>query len=453
MSRAQVTLSEMRGPYLRVLESTLDWINSMDSKKPEHHAMQLRPLLSDSDDIWIRAGRGWGKSLTLVNWVMFKLFWSGVYRPRVAIVGRTGADVRQTLLESDEGLLNKLPAGVITKYDSMDNAYRLFNGGYFRLFTSEQPNSLRGPNFHFGAGDETSSWRYIEALTNFELCVRLGKNPQKLHATTPKRNDITRYLAKTKGMEIIIGKTMDNSANLSERFIARVQERFAGTHLERQELYGELLDESPGALFTMAAIEKNRLGIGEAPGEEQMERCVVSIDPQMRQSAEEEELDLGSETGIVVVCSAFIPGDTRLHYFVLGDFTVRARPAGWAAAAHEAFKAHSAHYFVAETNQGGDGVVDVLRHVAPEVPIREVHQHRGKRLRAEEVSLLYDRGLVHHIGTLSELEDQQITWTGFPGEKEKSPDRLDALVTAIAELAIDDTQSFVGIVNTKNLKP
>jgi phage terminase large subunit-like protein len=128
------------------------------------------------------------------------------------------------------------------------------------------------------------------------------------------------------------------------------------------------------------------------------------------------------------------PGGARVY--VLADASVQGlSPRGWAGVAAAAYGAHGADRLVAEVNQGGDMVEDVMRQVAPDVAYRAVRAHRGKRLRAEPVAALYEQGRVHHVGGFSELEDQMCSYdaAGTGG----SPDRLDALVWAVTELVLE----------------
>jgi hypothetical protein len=150
-------------------------------------------------------------------------------------------------------------------------------------------------------------------------------------------------------------------------------------------------------------------------------RIVVAIDPAVTSGEESDE------TGIVVV-GASMDG----HYYVLEDGSLRASPDTWARKAVELYKKHKANRIIAETNNGGDLVINVLKQVDPMVPTKKVVASRGKQVRAEPVSALYEQGRVHHVGGFAELEDQMVTWTPDSGS---SPDRMDALVWAVTEIS------------------
>jgi phage terminase large subunit-like protein len=93
---------------------------------------------------------------------------------------------------------------------------------------------------------------------------------------------------------------------------------------------------------------------------------------------------------------------------------------------------------VAEVNQGGQLVAEVIRQIDPLVPYKAVHASRGKVARAEPVAALYEQGRVSHVtGKLNALEDQMTRMTARGYEGDGSPDRVDALVWALHELMIE----------------
>jgi phage terminase large subunit-like protein len=213
------------------------------------------------------------------------------------------------------------------------------------------------------------------------------------------------------------GSTFDNSKNLSQTALAELKARYEGTRTGRQELYGELLDQAEGALWVRNWIEDTRVTSDKVPP---LYRIVVAIDPAVT-SGEDSDL-----TGIVTAGIA-----NNGHFYVLADDTLRATPNEWGKAAIEAFRKWKADRIVAETNNGGDMVVMVLQQVDRNAPVTKVHATRGKRMRAEPISALYEQQRVHHVGAFPELEDQMVMWTP---ESSESPDRLDALVWALTEL-------------------
>jgi predicted phage terminase large subunit-like protein len=171
-----------------------------------------------------------------------------------------------------------------------------------------------------------------------------------------------------------------------------------------------------GALWKRDGIAAAR--VSQAPD---LRRIVVGVDPAVTANA------ASDETGIIVAGLGF---DGR--YYVLGDYSGRYSPDQWASRVVKAYRDHKADRVIAERNQGGDLVEQNLRTVDRTLPVTTVHAKRGKALRAEPVSSLYEQGRVSHVGALAALEDQMTAWD--PAGDAESPDRVDALVYALTEL-------------------
>ena len=232
--------------------------------------------------------------------------------------------------------------------------------------------------------------------------------------TTPRRNALLKRILAQPSTAVTRAKTSANAAFLSRGFVEHAEASYGGTSLGRQELGGELIDDPPGALFRRSWIETGRTA--ECPP---LDRVVIGVDPPATGAK------TSDECGIVAVGRA---GDLL---YVLGDYSVgAAAPAEWAQRVIEAWRRVSADRIVAEVNQGGDMVVETLRSADRLAPVTAVRATRGKTLRAEPLSLLYERGLVRHVGALPTLEDQLCAF----GTEARSPDRMDALVWAAAEL-------------------
>lgn len=203
----------------------------------------------------------------------------------------------------------------------------------------------------------------------------------------------------------------------------------------RQEILAEDVDEAPGALWTRAGIEARR--VDNAPA--QLDEVVIGVDPSATAT--------GDEAGIVAA------GRVGDRLYVLEDDSVQASPAAWAQRAINAYYRHRANYIVAEANNGGEMVQQVLAQVDSRVPVRLVYASRGKATRAEPVAAIYEQGRGHHVGGgYMRLEDELCLWT--PGDP--SPNRLDALVWAATALllrgaaraergALDGLASYTGI--------
>lgn len=387
----------------------------------------------------ILSGRGWGK--TQVGASISGLFALENENVRVGIIAPTAADVRDTCLEGISGILNFIPP-ICFKGGSRESGYNrsygeidLANGSKIKGFAATEPDRLRGPQHHFIWGDESAAWKYLEeVLDNMRFGLRLGDDPKELFTTTPRPLKLLREMRDHKDTRVTVGSTMENSDNLSDRAVKRLVERYDGTRIGRQELHGEILEDTPGALWTQKRINQTRITEDEYRHIE-IVRVVVGVDPAASAN--------GAETGIVT-CAA----DRANHGFVLADDSVRGRPEEWAAAAVRAYYTNSADCIVAEVNNGGDMVESVIRAVDSNVPVKKVHASRGKAARAEPISTMAEQGKWHHVGSHQRffaLEEQMCRFVPGEIEKEDSPDRVDAHVWAGHELffAKDDIKVVV----------
>ena len=277
---------------------------------------------------------------------------------------------------------------------------------------------MRGPQHHGAWCDELAAWEKTEAWDQLQFGLRLGKYPRTVITTTPKPIPLLKSLLKRDKIEVTRGSTFENKANLAPSALAELEFRYSGTRLGRQELYGEILDDVEGALWTRDMIERARIRADEVPP---LIRIVVAIDPAVTSGEDSDD------TGIVV---AGMSADNQ--FYILDDRTVHTTPEQWARTAVGAYDDWKADRVIAETNNGGDLVEMVLRNVSPHIPVTKVTASRGKRVRAEPISALYEQGRVHHAGAFPQLEDQLCQWIPDSGE---SPDRMDAMVWALAELS------------------
>ena len=366
--------------------------------------------------VWlILCGRGWGKTRTAAEWARRKVA-EGCRR--IALVARTAADSRDVLVEGESGLLSVCPPWDRPNYEPSKRRVTWPNGAIATTYSADEPDLLRGPQHDAALCDEMASWQYPdEVWDNLQFGLRLGTNPQTIITTTPRPIKIIRDLVKSPNTVVVRGATFDNADNLPSVVLQKFRERYEGTRIGRQELYGEVLDDVPGALWVREQIDKMRVRL--APD---MSRVVVAIDPAVTSG------EGSDETGIVVAGKG-VDGD----YYVLADRSCRMSPHGWATRAVVAFDDFKADRIVAETNNGGEMVELTIRTVRENVPYVSVHASRGKRTRAEPIAALYEQGKVHHVGALPELEDQQCSF--LPEGNEKSPDHVDALVWALTELS------------------
>ena len=291
------------------------------------------------------------------------------------------------------------------------------SGSVAYAFSAEDPDSLRGPQFHAAWADEFCAWREPErVLSNLRLGLRRGDDPRLMITTTPRPIPALRRLLAEPGVEETRGGTAENAANLSPGFLDHLRALYAGTRLEAQEIEG-LVVETEGALFRAEDLARAH---GARPAE--LETVVVAVDPPVTAH--------GDACGIVVV------GQADGRAFVLADRSARGlTPLGWAGRAAEAAAEFGAAMVVAEANQGGDMVRTVLVQAGCETPVRLVHASRGKRARAEPVAALYEQGRVIHCAPLQALEEELMALGA--DETRRSPDRADALVWAVTHLLLN----------------
>tara|TARA_R110000824_G_scaffold83708_1_gene209415 strand:- start:8854 stop:10188 length:1335 start_codon:yes stop_codon:yes gene_type:complete len=381
-----------------------------------------RPSQSTPQGNWrmwlILAGRGWGKTRTGAEFVRQQIDLG--MTSHIALVGPTAADVRDTMIEGESGLLGVYSADQRPRYEPSKRRVTFHNGAVASAFSADEPDRLRGPNHDLAWADELAAWRYPEAWDMLMFGLRIGKNPRVVVTTTPKPIPIIRRLLKIEDESIVVtrGSTFDNKDNLAASFITEITSRYEGTRMGRQELYAEVLDDIEGSLWDRDNLEALR--VSQLP---EIVRTVVAVDPAAGSKAE------NAETGIVVVGL----GEDG-HGYVLDDRSVRGSPNDWGMAVVSAYHANKADRIVAEANQGGDMVSHTIRTVDPNVPIKLVHASKGKRTRAEPVAALYEQGRVHHLGFHGLLEDQLCSWVP---DHAVSPDRLDALVWGITEILVD----------------
>jgi phage terminase large subunit-like protein len=380
---------------------------------------------------FINAGRGFGKTRAGVEWVR-GLVQRG-YK-RIAAIAATNSDIERVMINGESGFLSRCWSGdkdhkgrPLGKpvWSPTKRLLTWENGAYVQFFSAEEPERLRGPQFEAAWCDELAAWnRDRDTWDMLQFCLRLGKHPQTCVTTTPKPTKLVRDIMKNSKTVITYGSTFDNSANLAATYIEAVKSQYEGTRLGRQELYAEVLDEASGALWSRSLLAQCEIEVDDPLEFSQtLARVVVSVDPAVSSNAES---DL---TGIVVAGM-----DVNGICYILQDATDRYSPEGWAAKAIELYNTYGADRIVAERNQGGDMVKYTFKTIDETIPIKLVHASRGKFARAEPVSALYERNRVKHVRGLDLLEDQMVQWE--PLGSIGSPDRLDAMVWAVTELAL-----------------
>jgi predicted phage terminase large subunit-like protein len=381
--------------------------------------------------IWLLlAGRGFGKTRVLSEWVCNQA--QSGQAGRVALVAATAADARDVMVEGESGILAVAPDWARPIYEPTKRRVTWPNGAIATLYSADEPERLRGPQHDAAACDELGSWRHPAAWDMLMFGLRIGLHPRVVVATTPRPTRLIKGLLAREGKDVVItrGSTYENRANLAPIFLSQIISRYEGTRLGRQELDAEILDDVVGALWSRDMLEECR--VDHAP---ELKRIVVAIDPAAKSGEDSDE------TGIIV---AGIDGNG--HGYVLADLSGRYAPAEWARKAIGAYRHHQADRIIAEVNNGGEMVEQVLRGVDSAVSFRAVHASRGKVTRAEPVSAFFEQHKVHLVGNFPELEDQMVSFTtDFDrGRAGFSPDRLDAMVWALTELMVQ-TMNQAGI--------
>jgi phage terminase large subunit-like protein len=392
-------------------------------------------------NIWlVMAGRGFGKTRLAAEWVREQAKYTNTGQRRFALVARTAADVRDVIVEGESGIINVSPPSEKPLYEPSKRRLTWPNGNTATLFTADEPDGLRGPQFTHAWGDEIAAWRQtpdaagMTAFDNLRVGTRLGANPQMVVTTTPKRVPLLYKLIEEsrtdKGNVIITkGSTMDNAGNLSASYLDTITGVYEGTTLARQELYGEMLEDLEGSMWNEEMVEEARHAM--YPFSTPLR--VIGVDPSVAENPRD-------ECGIVVVASTADYDLYKREAWVLEDASVLGSPDTWARKVVEMARKWGCPV-VAEVNQGGALVRNAILSIDPTIKVLEVHSKHGKQLRAEPIVLAYEQKRVHHVGYLQDLESQMYSW--IPGEG-KSPDRIDALVHALTALLIKPPPGFSG---------
>lgn len=374
----------------------------------------------------VLGGRGAGKTRTGAEWVKgMALGLAPIAREpigRIALVGETHGQVRDVMIEGVSGLLAIHHRWEKPIWSPSRRRLEWGNGAIAQVFTAEDPEGLRGPQFGAAWSDELAKWPNLqETWDMLQLGLRLGDRPRQVVTTTPRPLPLIRRLLDDPRVAVSRAATGANRFNLAQSFLDSVRQAYGGTRLGRQELEGEIVEESAEALWSRALIEEIRER--EPPP---LARIVVAVDPPASSSKR------ADSCGLV---AAGIDRDGIGH--VLADATLAgARPHEWAQGAVALYRRLEADALVVEVNQGGEMAESVIREVDPGVPVTAVRASRGKFLRAEPVAALYAQGRVRHAGAFPALEDEMCDFGPTGLSSGRSPDRLDALVWALTHLML-----------------
>lgn len=358
-------------------------------------------------------GRGAGKTRAGAEWIRFQVRECGMRQ--IALVGPTLHDAREVMVEGPSGLR------AIERDRSQRPVYQVSrrrliwpNGAVAQIFSAEEPDRLRGPQFQLAWCDEVAAWPRAETVWDtLQMGLRLGPLPRCVATTTPRPIALIKRLMSGEAA-VTQSTTHDNARFLASSFIAKVEGLYGGSVLGRQELLGEVIDDPRGALWSRSVLEDcHRVS---APP---LEEVIVAIDP---------PATIGANAD---ACGIIAAGRDALGQgYVLADATAQGlAPLEWASRAIALAEAIGASQIVAEANQGGEMVRTVLQQAGCRLPIALRTARLSKHMRAVPIAAMYNSGRVFHVGVHRDLEDEMCRFgrDGFAG----SPDRVDALVWAL----------------------
>lgn len=419
-------------PDLLWAKHAADLLDPQPSAARQRWEQKARPNQLTPPGQWLvwflLGGRGSGKTRPAAeDHLEYALKNPGV---RQAIVAPTFSAARDVCVEGESGLLAIMDDDLRSSVRWNRSIGELFfpNGSQSKLFSSDEPERLRGPQHHRAWFDELAAFKNLQATWDMAMFgLRLGERPQAVVASTPKPLPLVKKLVESRTTVVSRLTTYENLDNLAPTFREQILAQYEGTRLGRQELLGEILEDVEGALWTLAMIDADRIQPAEMP--ETLVKVVVGVDPP------------GGRTDCGIIVAGLAENG---HAYVFRDATAENSPSAgtWSRKVVHAYVDEKADAVLVERNYGGDMVAHTVRTVPEErgypsgqwVKIREVNATRGKAVRAEPAQGLYEQHRVHHVGSLGKLEDEMTSWV--PGESPESPNRLDALVWCLYDLVI-----------------
>ena len=306
------------------------------------HLHQLPPARANSGGDWttwlLVGGRGAGKTRAGAEWV--RAIATGDGRARIALVGETEHEAREVMVEGISGLLAVHRAAERPQWMPTRKRLEWPSGAVAQLFSAENAEALRGPQFSAAWLDELAKWRHAEATFDMlQFGLRLGERPRQLVTTTPRPIELMKRLLSDPRTAVTHAPTRDNAHNLAPAFIETVLKRYHGTALGRQEIEGEIVEERAGALWTRAAIEALR--VREAPA---LARIVVAVDPPGASGK-------GADACGLVAAGQ---GEDGAFYVLADDSAAGLSPQAWASRAIALWRRLKADALIAEANYGGE---------------------------------------------------------------------------------------------------
>lgn len=389
-------------------------------------------------------GRGFGKTRTGVEWVHSRAMeWPGRW---IALIAKTPADARDYMIDGPGGFLKNCPPWSRPVFKASMRRLQWPNGSYATIYSDELPDQLRGFSGDTAWLDEFAKFKHPqECWDNLQFGMREISNdrPRRCITTTPRPLAILKQLIKLPSTVKVVGTSHENRDNLDPEWYRETVLEYANTRLGRQEIFAEILEDFPGALWTTTLLEQHRkpgkppkmdVASWRAAWGERLKRIVISLDPAARATAD------AAEHGIIV---SGLGHDG--HGYVLEDLSGRMTPEKAARRCIVAYDLWKADLIVGEINNGGDWIGTTVAQTAremhtqggrtsPIVAYKTVTATRGKMTRAEPVSALDEQGRIHHVGLFPDLEDQMVSYDPLSGDP--SPDRMDSRVWGLTELML-----------------
>lgn len=373
-------------------------------------------------------GRGFGKTHMMSVWTNIRAYEE---KGPILVVAKTAADLRDTVIDNDtSSIIATAPEGFKPTYYSSKRMLVWPNGVVAYARSADEPEGLRGQNSQTVVADELASWeRLEEAWSNIMFGLRFGEDPQYLIATTPRSKPLIKKMFRDDNVVKITGSSFENP-ELDARRLEAMQRDYGGTSRGQQELEGLIIWEDEHSLWKQDRIDAFRMHLPE-----NILSWRIGLDPTTGTGKKRND-----EAGIIVSCSAIINGDR--HAFIVADHSVKGGPHVWAEATRKALDDYPRAVIIAESNQGGEMIIQVLQNAGiPSGKVELRHHMRSKYERAQPVALKAEQGLIHHIRKFPELEEEMTCYTGEPGEK--SPNRLDAAVMSLHDLIVDNRATLV----------
>lgn len=398
---------------------------------PTPHPAQYPFVRSTAKRIVVRAGRRGGKTVGIAIRAVER-FLSG---RRILYAAPTAEQINRFWVTVTRALHEPIEAGVFRKNESDHTIELVGTEQRLRAKTAWNADTLRGDYADDLILDEwqlmnEEAWEVVGApmlLDNDGDAVFIYTPPSLRSRSVSKASDPqhaaklfkkAQQLAKEGERWATFHFSSHDNPHISKAALSEITSDMTALSY-RMEIKAEDVDEAPGALWTRGLIEQNRVVKGP-----EYERIVVSIDPSASST--------GDEAGVITA------GAAKSEGYVISDDSIQGSPKVWATAAVTAYHKHEADCIVAEKNNGGEMISEVIATVDPNIRVKLVHASRGKQTRAEPIAAVYEHGRGHHVGSFPKLEDEMCLWT--PGED--SPNRMDAMVWAFTELGLTGSKEL-----------